>query len=178
MVAITGNTVSTTGGTGFISSAIFKAIRQDLIKSDADALAYTINTQGLPIYLVTAYGLDALETRLTTVQWDASTPVELSTEAQSYATVGGAIKALTEAVQAAGGASRGIDVDALLVKFGIPLQLPTNDAGGNVPITTATTTAATFETQAQAIASLVSRLPANVRRLPLDTIASLLKRAA
>lgn len=174
MIAISGQMVTTTGGTGFVSSSMFKAIRQDLIKSDGDALAYTINTQGLPIYLVTTYGADALERRFTTVQWDTSTPAELATEAQALVSLGAAVTALTAALAG----RREIDIDKLFTRFGVPLLVPANDTAKPATTDTSTIVADGYETQAKAIASLVSRLPEHVRKMPLENLASLYSRAA
>lgn len=177
MIAISGNTVQATGGTGFISSGMFRAIRQDLIKSDGDALAYTLNTQGLPIYLVTMYGVDALERRFTAVQWDTSTPVELVTEAQALMTVGTAVTALVDALEKAG-SDRKIDVDALFTHYGVPMKAKGANDNTVAPVEQNESVAAGDDTQAKALASLVARLPEHVRKLPLDTLVSLQSRAA
>jgi phage gp29-like protein len=149
---------------------MFRAIRADLIKSDGEALAYTINTQGLPVYLVTMYGDDALETRLTTVQWDTSTPADLATEAQTLISVAGAVNALRETL------GDSVDEDALATRFGVPRRAR---VATDVPsVTTSTPAEAGYESQASAVRALVARLPEHVRRMPLDTLASLYSRAA
>ena len=118
MVAISGQVVTTTGGTGFANADIHKTIREDLIKSDGDALAYTINTQGLPLYIATNYGLEAIEKRFTAVEWNTATPVELKTEAETMVSVAAAIGQLREVLQASG---HEVDIDTLTTRFSIPL---------------------------------------------------------
>jgi hypothetical protein len=119
MVAISGQVVTTTGGTGFANADIHKTIREDLIKSDGDALAYTINTQGLPLYLATGYGIEALENRFTAVEWNTATPVELKTEADTMLSLSTAIAQLRETLAASG---HELDVDVLTTRFAIPVK--------------------------------------------------------
>lgn len=174
-VAICGQVVTTTGGTGFVSSSMFRAIRQDLIKSDGEALAYTINTQGIPIYLVTMYGDDALETRFTTVQWDTSTPTELATEATTLSTVGGAISSLREVLA---GVGRELDVDKLCTRFAIPLKSTTANDVSPSAAQDDSAAAAGYDTAAKALAAVVSRFPDHVRKMGLSQLAELSARVA
>lgn len=118
MIAICGQTVTTDGGTGFANADIHKSIRADLIKETADALAYTINTQGIPAWVMMTYGEDALERR-PTVEWDVTPPKDRNSEATAMGAVGTAIKQLTEALQA-----HGLKPDAKMIaeRFNIPVK--------------------------------------------------------
>jgi hypothetical protein len=117
-IAIAGQTVTTDGGAGFQNSDIHKTIRADLIKETGDGLAYTINTQGLPVYVAMTYGEDQILARPVSVEWDVTPPKDRNSEATSLVTAANAIKLLTEAL-----AAQGLQVDAeqLCDQFGIPL---------------------------------------------------------
>ena len=119
MVAIAGQLVTTTGGTGFANADIHRRIREDLIRGDGDALAYTINTQGLPQYIAAHFGgSDAIESKWCSVAWDTSTPKELQSEAQTMLTLAQGVAQLAETLQ---GTNRRLDVDEIATRFGVPL---------------------------------------------------------
>jgi hypothetical protein len=117
VIAVCGQTVTTDGGTGFANADVHRSIRADLIKATADALAYTVNTQILPQYVVAHFGEDALANGAT-IEWDVAPPKDKTAEATSLTSAAGAIKALTEALAPSG---RTVDVDALCTRFGVPL---------------------------------------------------------
>lgn len=134
IIAVAGQTVTTDGGTGFANADVHKSIRADLIKSTADALAYTINTQVLPSWLAERYGEEALDVGVR-VEWDVTPPKDRLVEANAYAVAAGAMKALTEALAVHG---RSLDVSAFASQFGIPtaavLSAMTEEQSGIVPI--------------------------------------------
>jgi len=115
--AICGQTVTSDGGTGFANADVHRSIRADLIKASADALAYTINTQVLPQFVVSHFGKDALANGVT-LEWDVAPPKDKNAEATSLVSTANAIKMLGEAFAASG---REVDVDALATRFGVPL---------------------------------------------------------
>lgn len=127
MIALAGQEVTTTGGTGFANADIHKSIRADLIQETADALAYTINTQGIPIYVIRSFGLDRLERGGATVEWDVTPPKDVKQEAESLKAFGEAIEKLTPALLPY---KRTVDVGALLTKYGIPVAQD-SDGDGN-----------------------------------------------
>jgi len=127
--AISGQTVTSDGGVGFSNADVFDAIKADLIQRDGDGLAYTINTQGLPAWCVATYGEERLA-ECPTVGWDTTPPSDQNAIASSLVQSATAIKSLTEALTAAG-STRKLDVEALCVKFGIPLQAEGVEAANN-----------------------------------------------
>lgn len=116
-IAVAGQTVTTDGGAGFQNSDIHKSIRADLIQKTASGLAYTLNTQGLPPFVLSRWGEDALHNPVV-VEWDVTPPKDRNSEATSLIAAANAIKLLTEAVAASG---RVVDVDAMCARFGVPL---------------------------------------------------------
>jgi molybdopterin biosynthesis enzyme MoaB len=143
MVAIAGQVVTTTGGTGFANADVHKTIREDLIKKDGESLAYTINTQVLPQYVAARYGLRAMQSKNVVIEWDTSTPKELKDQAETLNQIA---QALTQLRALLNGSNREIDIDQMGTRFGIPIRklddapaalaaLPeqsnANDGGGN-----------------------------------------------
>lgn len=117
MVAISGQLVTTTGGTGFANADIHQAIRQDLIKGDGESLAYTINTQGLPQYIATNF--PGRDLGAVNVEWDTSTPKQLKDEAQTLLTLSQGIAQMAVSLQ---GTGRTLNLDELSTRYGIPLS--------------------------------------------------------
>jgi hypothetical protein len=114
-IAVAGQTVTTDGGAGFQNSDIHKSIRADLIKKTADGLAYTLNTQVLPPFVLARWGENALANPVV-VEWDTTPPKDRASEANSLVAVANALKGLTESLAQHG---RTFDVDALALRFGI-----------------------------------------------------------
>jgi hypothetical protein len=117
MVLLAGQEVTTTGGTGFSNQKMPEMIRQDLIAADAEKLAYTFNTQVIPLYTVLRKGEAGLSTP-TWMQWSTSRAQDLEGEGRTLQTAGQGIAQLVEALSAVG---REVDVDQLCERFGIPL---------------------------------------------------------
>lgn len=119
ITAIAGQTVTTDGGAGFQNSDIHRTIREDIIKRDAESLAYTINTQVLPQFIARRYGLSAITDRSTNIKWDTSTPKELDAQSRTLLQVAQALAQLQQVFQ---GSNREVDWDALATQFNIPLR--------------------------------------------------------
>jgi len=132
MIAITGQEVTTTGGSGFSNSDVQRAIRQDLTQADAEQLAYTINTQGLPQYIVGRYGVEALSNRWCGVAWDTAVPKEMKDQADTLAKLATAIQQLSVVLQ---GSTAQLDINALATRFGIPLTTNGTQADGTALVT-------------------------------------------
>jgi hypothetical protein len=117
MICLAGQIMTTTGGTGFANMDVPKSIRADIIKSVADSLSYTVNTQGLPVWAYLHYGPDSLETRAI-VEWDVTPAKDRLVEANSLVTVAAAI---TNVRKALGLYDRELDIDQLCEQFGVPV---------------------------------------------------------
>lgn len=132
MIALAGQEVTTTGGTGFANADIHQAIRSDLIKLTGESLSWTLNTQAIWPWLEAEYGEDA-ETYQATVEWDCTPPKNKMAEAQTLTQVAGAVKSLSEAAQ-----SHGLEVDAaaLFAQYGVPIRGDVN--GDGIPEATVT----------------------------------------
>lgn len=124
IIAVAGQTVTTDGGAGFQNSDIHKSIRADLIKATAEALAYTINTQGIPPYVLERWGEEALADS-PVVEWDVTPPRDRTSEARSLLTTAQAIVQLRDALALH---DRDLDIDAVCARFGVPVQ---GDANGD-----------------------------------------------
>jgi phage gp29-like protein len=143
VVAIAGQVVTTDGGAGFQNSDIHKSIRADLIKSTSDALAYCINTQVLPQWVMSRYGEDALD-QCPSVEWDVTPPKDRNSEASSMQMAAQALDQLTTAFAVHGlvpdaqqFADRfGISVEPIhreTSPLGIDLVTDVDTAGGSAP---------------------------------------------
>lgn len=117
MIALAGQVVTTTGGAGFANSDIHKSIRADIIKAIADSLAYTINTQGIPVWVVNQWGAESLNTRAT-VEWDVEPAKDRLQEANAMIAFANAIKGLRESLAPY---QRDVDVVAIANAHGIPV---------------------------------------------------------
>lgn len=118
MIAIAGQVVTVTGGTGFANASIHETIAATLIKDTSDALAYTINTQGIPPWEVKTFGVDALENTVR-LSWDIRPPLDQLAEAQALTATSDAIGKF-----AAQMASQGMvaNVKELVDRYGLPID--------------------------------------------------------
>lgn len=117
-MAVAGQLVTSDGGAGFQNSDIHRTIRADLIKSTADALAYTLNTQGIPPYVLARWGENALA-ESAIVQWDVEPAKDRAAEATAYVQTGTAIKVLDEALAPHG---KRTNVREIADRYGIPIE--------------------------------------------------------
>lgn len=118
-IALAGQLVTTDGGSGFQNSDIHRAIRADLIKQTADDLSHTLNTQGIPAFVVRRYGDAAVLRRSVSVSWDVTPPKDRNSEASSMVTVATAVQGLQLALAPYG---LQLNVGVLCDRFGIPVS--------------------------------------------------------
>jgi len=116
VMTISGQSVTAEGGPGFTNASIFDAIRTDLIQGDADALAATLNGQGLPTWADWRFGGNAGKV---TAAWDVTPPKDQSTQAAAMIQAATAIKAMDEVLAKSG---REVDVDEMCKRFGVPMR--------------------------------------------------------
>lgn len=141
IIAVAGQTVTTEGGAGFQNSDVHKSIRADLIKETAEGLAYTVNTQALPGWIVDNFGEDALEDGAV-VEWDVTPPKDRNSEASAMSTFGQALKALTESLAPYGMKP---DVKALAIQFGVPIDKSEDESDGGTGVLPEISLPATLE---------------------------------
>lgn len=118
MIGIAGQVMTTNGGEGFSNGDIGKSIRADLIEARADALSYTLNTQGIPQYVVDNFGEDALE-ESACVEWDTTPPRDLAAEAQAMLTTAQAVAQMNIALAPYG---KSLDVVEIAHRFALKLS--------------------------------------------------------
>jgi hypothetical protein len=125
MIALAGQLVSITGGTGFSSEDLYASIRYDLIQESATPLAHTISTQVLPYYTYLTDPGAFEESPCYT--YDVKRPSDLTAEASIYTALGAGLAALEDAA-----AKHGLTVDAAAVfsKYDIDVK---RKPAGNTP---------------------------------------------
>lgn len=117
VIAIAGQEVTVTGGAGFSNADIHQMIRADIIAADAAALAYTLNTQGIPPYVIARWGIDAL-VDTARVAWDTTPPADRKSEAEALRSAAEAMRALTDELARHG---KQLDAEEVCRRFGVPV---------------------------------------------------------
>jgi phage gp29-like protein len=153
IISIAGQTVTVDGGAGFQNSDIHKSIRADLIKATGDGLAYTVNTQGIPVFIALRFGPDAIESKATVMLWDVTPPKDRNSEATSMVTAANGIKLMSEALQPYGVT---LDIAAITTQFGIPVD--SDDNGDGIP-----------DTQPTVVGGVLTRPKPQLRSVPAPT---------
>lgn len=117
-VTLCGNTVMMDGGVGFQNADIFRMMSENLIRQTAEGLAHVINTQSLPWFIASRWGVEALQNSIA-VEYDTTPPQDKKVLADTFVSLGNGIKGMIEAF---GLAKRTVNVDELAARFGIPLN--------------------------------------------------------
>ena len=131
MIALAGQLVSTTGGTGFSSEDLYAAIRYDLIQGTATPLAHTISTQVIPYYTWLTHP-EKLE-HSPGFRFKVQRPADMKAEAAILTALGNGAKALLEVAKQAG---YQLDVARVFGRFGIDLtRLPQLDDASRITLT-------------------------------------------
>lgn len=159
MIGVSGQVVTTNGGTGFANADIHATIRSDLIQSDGDGLATTINLQGLRPVVNRLFGGGARGR----VAWDTRPPADLKAEADAMGAVGDALDKANAAL-----APYGIRVDGAEVakRFKLPVTptalAPVAPPPGALPAANDDVDPATGDDDAPAEPSASARLAAKM----------------
>lgn len=130
IVTLAGQTVTTDGGAGFSNAQIHETIHTDLIKSTADDLAYTANTQGIPVFVARRWGVDAIRTRPCVVEYDVMPPQDRNAAAQAMVTTAAAMSGIDTALA---NTEHALDVQKICEQYGIPLVPRTAPAAVAAP---------------------------------------------
>jgi hypothetical protein len=118
MIQLAGQLLTTKGGTGFDGQDVAHAILQSLIQDDGDDIAYTLNTQGLPAFIVERWGVEALQ-KATIVSWDTGTSDDRERETRVLGQCADAIIRLNEALAPY---DKSVNVEEMTTRFGAPIQ--------------------------------------------------------
>lgn len=117
VITIAGQTVTVDGGAGFSNSAIHATIRSDLIQSDANAIAQTVNEQCVPVWARERFG-EAAATADTRVSWDTTPPTDLTKESTAVAQAAQAAAALNALLAPIG---KRVDIEDLARRHNVKL---------------------------------------------------------
>lgn len=117
-IALAGQLVTTTGGSGFVNGDMFRAISSDLIQCTADALAHTVNTQILPAWMYELFGEESLDD-LVSMCWDTTPPKDQASQASALVATANAIKTLNEALSSS---DVEVDIEQMCTRFGVPVK--------------------------------------------------------
>lgn len=182
IISIAGQTITTSGGTGFSNQDIHRAIRADLIKSTADGLAYTINTQGIPAFIALRYGPEAVLTKPCVMEWDVTPPKDRQAEASGMVTVANAVKSITESL--APTETLQLNTRQMLDQFAIPYRMIPpklvavgGTAGGADPAASGKPAQDTALNGAQVASLLEVAQACGAGLIPRDAAIGILKRA-
>lgn len=115
MIAIAGQVVTVTGGTGFANADIHATIRSDIIDALGQSLGEVLDEQAMPYVLA-----GRVANTNCSVRWDTRKPTNRKEEADALTAAAAAIGALVAQFR-----TLGIEVDALALaqRFNVPLKL-------------------------------------------------------
>lgn len=123
MIALAGQLVSTTGGSGFSSEDLYSAIRYDLIQGTAVPQAHTISTQVIPYYTWLTHPEKLQDSP--GFRYKVQRPADLKAEATILTALGNGAKSLMDVAKQSG---YKLDVARVFARFGIDLtRLPSTD---------------------------------------------------
>lgn len=116
IIALVGQMVTVTGGTGFANADIHATIRADLIQDDGDGIASTLNDQAFRQVVNRLFGGSAR----CSVAWDTKPPADLKVEAEA---ISAASKAIGDANVALAPYGMRIDAREIATRFKMPVEI-------------------------------------------------------
>lgn len=118
IIAIAGQLVTVSGGTGFSNADIHATVRSDLIQQTGEGLAHTVNEQGLVPWTNRRFGAGAVAESVE-MEWDIKPPKDLKAEAE---TLSAASKAIEDANRALRPYKKSVDDVEIATRFSIPIR--------------------------------------------------------
>jgi len=118
MVAIEGQTMTTTGGEGFANGAIGENQTNTLTQEMAETWAYTVNTQILPQFGMMGWGSASLNDPCV-LELSAKKPADREKQARIMKEVGEAIKSINESARPY---ELKVDAEEIFTQFEIPYE--------------------------------------------------------
>ncbi len=115
-IVLAGQVVTTEGTTGFSSGDIHDAIKQDLIRFDAQRLATCLRAQSLEPWARWNYGSFSAAPW---PEWDTAKPADTKEEADGLAALGDGITKLAAALKPHG---LTVDVDKIVALYDVPVK--------------------------------------------------------
>ncbi|MDX6479498.1 MAG: hypothetical protein QOG85_8 [Gaiellaceae bacterium] len=126
-IAITGQVMTTDGGEGFSNGDVGEGQLEKLVAATCEALAYTINTQVIPPFVIERWGELALE-RAPVLSWDTTPPKDEKDAAAALKAFGDGVAAANVALAPYG---KRLDAVTLAAQNGYPLVDIEPTSGGN-----------------------------------------------
>ncbi len=114
-MALAGNTVSASGGSGFVNASVWDAIDETFIQKTASALARTVTRDLLPIWAHRRY---SMRSRAPKASWDVRSPTRRRQDAEVLTAVANAITAADSMLERRG---QMVDVDRYFAMNAIDL---------------------------------------------------------
>lgn len=116
-IAIAGQVMTTDGGEGFSNGEVGENQLEKQVQAVCEAVAYTINTQVIPQWVVTRWGEDALD-RAPVMTWDATPPKDEKASSEALGAFGTALVQSNAGLQQYG---KRVDAVEYATQYGIPL---------------------------------------------------------
>lgn len=116
-IALAGQVVTITGGTGFANADVHRAIRADLIESTATALASTINSQIVPSFVWKR--APRLLDKSPALAFDITPPKDQKQDADAFSAFGEAVTTINQALAPY---ARRVDAIEMAKSYGIRLE--------------------------------------------------------
>lgn len=124
---VCGNLVSTEGNSGFSSASIYETIREDLIRATAIAVADMINTQIIPVWVATQYGISELK-NCPVVEFETTAPRDPTQLAQSWLQACSALDQLVARANLLEKYGLEVDLKEIITKTSLPIKVKAQPA--------------------------------------------------